>query len=78
MPTDPLPDWVPARRRAVGDNVRAARTRAGLTQEGLAGRAGIDRKTVNRIEQATHSPLLDHLLLIADALDVPLADLVRT
>lgn len=77
MPTDPLPDWVPVRRRTIGDNVRAARTAAGLTQEGLAGRAGIDRKTVNRLEQGTHSPLLDHLLVIADAVGVPLADLVR-
>ncbi|MFD8710419.1 helix-turn-helix domain-containing protein [Streptomyces anulatus] len=77
MPTDPLPDWVPVRRRAIGDNVRAARTAAGLTQEGLAGRAGLDRKTVNRLEQGVNSPLLDHLLVIADALGVPLSDLVR-
>ncbi|MFJ4826369.1 helix-turn-helix transcriptional regulator [Streptomyces bacillaris] len=46
-------------------------------QEGLAGRAGLDRKTVNRLEQGTTSPLLDHLLVIADALGAPLADLVR-
>lgn len=78
MPIDPLPDWVPVRRRAVGDRVRAARTAAGLTQEGLAGRAGLDRKTVNRLEQGTHSPLLDHLIVIADAIGVDLADLVRT
>ncbi|MFF2226304.1 helix-turn-helix domain-containing protein [Streptomyces globisporus] len=77
MPTDPLPDWVPIRRRAIGDNVRVARTAAGLTQEGLAGRAGLDRKTVNRLEQGITSPLLDHLLVIADALGVPLSDLVR-
>ncbi|MGW6652503.1 hypothetical protein AMK23_26415 [Streptomyces sp. CB02130] len=77
MPTDPLPDWVPIRRRAIGDNVRAARTAAGLTQEGLAGRAGLDRKTVNRLEQGVTSPLLDHLLVIADAIGVPLSDLVR-
>lgn len=77
MPTDPLPDWVPIRRRAIGDRVRAARTTAGLTQEALAGRAGLDRKTVNRLELGTTSPLLDHLLVIADALDVPLSDLVR-
>ncbi|WP_371624031.1 helix-turn-helix domain-containing protein [Streptomyces sp. NBC_01116] len=77
MPTDPLPDWVPVRRRAIGDTVRAARTAAGLTQEGLAGRAGLDRKTVNRLEQGITSPLLDHLLVIADALGVPLSDLVR-
>lgn len=77
MPTDPLPDWVPARRRLIGDRIRAARTNRHLTQEALAATAGLDRKTINRIEQAANSPLLDHLLLIADALHVPLADLVR-
>lgn len=78
MPIDPPPDWVPARRRAIGDRVRAARVAAGLTQEDVAGRCGLDRKTVNRLEQGHTSPLLDHLLLIADAIGVPLADLVRT
>ncbi|QLJ03719.1 helix-turn-helix transcriptional regulator [Streptomyces sp. NEAU-sy36] len=38
---------------------------------------GPGRKTTNRIEQGTHATSIDHLLLIADALDVPLADLVR-
>lgn len=77
MPTDPLPDWVLTRRRAIGDAIRAARTERCLSQEKLAELAGLDRKTINRIEQGTHSTYLDHLLLIADALDIPLADIVR-
>lgn len=77
MPTDPLPAWVLTRRRAIGDTVRAARLERRLTQEKLGERVGLDRKTVNRIEQGTHATLLDHLLLIADALGVPVADLVR-
>lgn len=77
MPTDPLPDWVRERRRAIGDNIRAERKRQQLTQERLGDAVGLDRKTVNRIEQGTHATLIDHLLLLADALDVPLADLVR-
>ena len=77
MPTDPLPDWVLQRRRAIGDSVRAERKRQKLTQERLAERAALDRKTINRVEQATHATSIDHLLLIADALNVPLADLVR-
>ncbi|MDX3398462.1 helix-turn-helix transcriptional regulator [Streptomyces sp. ME01-18h] len=77
MPSDPLPAWVPARRRQIGDRVRAVRTERKLSQEKLGEAAGLDRKTVNRIEQGAHSALLDHLLLIADALDVPLGDLVR-
>lgn len=77
MPTDPLPEWVVTRRQAIGSHVRAARTDAKLSQEKLGELAGLDRKTINRVEQGTYSTLLDHLLLIADALHVPLADLIR-
>ncbi|MFE3031614.1 helix-turn-helix domain-containing protein [Streptomyces canus] len=77
MPTDPLPDWVFTRRREIGANVRAAREGTKLSQEKLGELTGLDRKTINRIEQGAYSTLLDHLLLIADALGVPLADLVR-
>ncbi|KAB2976063.1 helix-turn-helix transcriptional regulator [Streptomyces sp. SS1-1] len=77
MPSDPLPEWVLTRRREIGDHIRAARTAAKLSQEQLAERVDLDRKTINRIEQGTHSTGVDHLIRIAHALDVPLADLVR-
>lgn len=77
MPSDPLPPWVIARRQAIGDNVRAARTARKLSQEKLGELAGLDRKTVNRIEQGTYATLIDHLVLVAAALDVPLPELVR-
>ncbi|MFD8254246.1 helix-turn-helix domain-containing protein [Streptomyces werraensis] len=77
MPSDPPPAWVLTRRRQIGDRIRAARTHRKLSQERLAEAIGIDRKTVNRIELGVHATSVDHLLLIADALDVPLADLVR-
>lgn len=77
MPTDPLPNWVITRRRAIGDQVRAARETRKLSQEKLGELVGLDRKTVNRIEQGTHGTLIDHLILIAAVLDTPLADLVR-
>ncbi|WP_030991756.1 helix-turn-helix domain-containing protein [Streptomyces sp. NRRL S-1813] len=78
MPTDPLPDWVPTRRRAIGLAIRSARLHRGLTQEALAELAGgLDRKTISRIENGHMSPILDHLLLIASALGVPLSALVR-
>jgi transcriptional regulator with XRE-family HTH domain len=66
-----------ARRRVIGGRVRDARNALKLTQEQLGEAVGLDRKTVNRIENGTHSPLMDHMLLIADKLRVPLADLVR-
>lgn len=71
-----MPEWVPTARRDIGDRIRAARTERKLSQEKLGEMTGLDRKTVNRIEQGAHATLIDHLLLIADALDVPLRDLV--
>lgn len=73
----PPPAWVLARRRAIGDQIRAARLYASLTQETVAERAGMDRATYNRIEQGHSAALIDTLILIADAIGVPLADLVR-
>ncbi|MFH9404810.1 helix-turn-helix domain-containing protein [Streptomyces sp. NPDC017638] len=77
MPPNSPPDWVLARRRAIGDAIRAARGMRKLSQEKLGDLAGLDRKTINRTEQGSHATRIDHLLLIADALDVPLAQLVR-
>lgn len=77
MPTDQPPEWVLARRRAIGARIRDARTDAGLTQEALGERVGIDNKTVHRIEYATADPSLTMLLRIARAVGVPLAHLVR-
>lgn len=76
MPTD-LPDWVLTRRRAIGDNIRAAREAKRLSQERLAELVGVDRKTVNRIEQGSHATDIDRLILIAHALGVPLSRLVE-
>lgn len=77
MPSDPIPEWVVIRRRAIGERIRRARLHADLTQEKLSERVGLDRTTIIRIEAGSSAALLDHLLLIADALGVPLADLVR-
>lgn len=77
MPSTDLPDWVLTRRRAIGSQIRDARLWENLTQERLAERSGVDRQTINRIEQGHVSPRIDTLLLIADAIGVPLADLVR-
>lgn len=77
MPSVPQPDSVLTRRRAIGARIRETRLHANLTQEKLAELAGMDRQAVNRIEQGHQSPILDNLLRIADALNVPLADLVR-
>ncbi|MFE9936297.1 helix-turn-helix domain-containing protein [Streptomyces hirsutus] len=75
MPRD-LPAWTYDRRRELGDRIRDLRLRANLTQEVFAEMTGIDRRTVQRIERGTSDPPYSSLLLIADAIGVPLSDLV--
>jgi transcriptional regulator with XRE-family HTH domain len=72
-----MPDWVSARRREIGARIRTAREHAGLTQLQLGNRIGRDHRTIHRWEYATRIPTLEDLLLLADAMSVPLADLVR-
>ncbi|MFH9013952.1 helix-turn-helix domain-containing protein [Streptomyces sp. NPDC017943] len=77
MPSaSPPPDWVLARRRQVGEQIRALRLDANLTQETVSLTAGIDRPSVVRIEQGQQSPTLDTLIRLAEAIGVPLRDLV--
>lgn len=61
---------------AFGDAVRATRTAAGVSQEELAHRSGIDRSYIGAIERGEQNAGLLHLTRIADALQVPLADLM--
>ncbi|MEU5897871.1 MULTISPECIES: helix-turn-helix transcriptional regulator [Streptomyces] len=76
MPSAPPPNWVLARRRAVGTRIRSARLQANMTQERVSLMTGVDRSSVVRIEQGQQSPTLDTLIRIADAIGVPLRDLV--
>ncbi|WP_432147980.1 helix-turn-helix domain-containing protein [Streptomyces sp. bgisy029] len=73
----PPPDWVIARRRSIGCRIRAAREATGRTQEQIALSIGMDRATYNRIEQGHSAALVDSLILIADAIGVPLSELVE-
>ena len=59
-----------ARRTAFGDAIRARRQSLGLSQEQLADRAGIERKSVSRVETGAYSPSVDRLWNICDALGV--------
>ncbi|MFD6741151.1 helix-turn-helix domain-containing protein [Streptomyces anthocyanicus] len=69
-------DWIPERRRTIGDRVRAERRRQGLTQDQVWQVARLDRRTVQNVE-AGREMKLSTLLRIAYVLDVPLADLVQ-
>jgi transcriptional regulator with XRE-family HTH domain len=76
VPRDPQPDWVIERRRRIGIRIRNARLDADLTQEKLAEQAGISPLHVLRIEYGTTDATISVLLRIADAVRVPLRDLV--
>ena len=58
-----------------GRVVRAYRLGAGLSQEQLAEKAGCDRQSINRVENAAYSPSLPRIFRLADALGVPVGDL---
>ena len=64
-------------RRQFGFRVRAMREEAGLTQEELAHRAGLSRKTIGRVEVGTYSPRLSHVFEIAHALGRRAVDLFQ-
>jgi transcriptional regulator with XRE-family HTH domain len=59
-----------------GKVLKAARKKAGMTQEKLAFAADLDRTYISRLENGRMSPTLDTLLRIGDALGVPGSTLV--
>ncbi|WNI32115.1 helix-turn-helix transcriptional regulator [Streptomyces sp. ITFR-6] len=65
------------RPRAVGDRIRAAGLTVKLTQQRVAERIDIDRAACNGVDQGHNAFLRDSLIRMADALGVPLAELVR-
>ncbi|WP_432124083.1 helix-turn-helix domain-containing protein [Streptomyces sp. C10-9-1] len=73
----PLPEWVIDRRKALGQRIAEYRRAAGLSQDQLASRVGVERRSIQRYEHGERDIKFTDLVLIADALGVPLADLVR-
>lgn len=60
----------------LADKIVDARKRQALTQEDLAERSGITLRTIQRIENAQTLPRSYTIKAIAEALNVPLADLL--
>ncbi|KRQ29537.1 XRE family transcriptional regulator [Mycobacteroides sp. H001] len=65
------------RRRSVGEAIRRVRTERGLTQESLAEKSGVDRTLLIAMEYGRRGLLYERLFDIADALDVPVVELLR-
>lgn len=59
----------------VSNNIRRLRFDAGeMTQKQLAEMAGVTRQTIVAIENAKYAPSLELAFMIAQAFDVPLAE----
>jgi transcriptional regulator with XRE-family HTH domain len=73
---DAQPDSLLVACQQQGDRIRRAREHANLSQEGLAEKAELGRSTIQRVESGIGIKYA-HLVRIARALDVQVADLVR-
>lgn len=59
----------------LGNDLKAARTRLGLTQADLADRVGVTRKTINTVENGVFVPSTVLALRLAKALGEPVETL---
>jgi transcriptional regulator with XRE-family HTH domain len=60
----------------LGDELRNARTAAGLTQEALSFAARIDRTYISQLENNKKSPTIDVLMRLCEAIGVPASTLI--
>ena len=65
---------MPETKILIGERIKTLRKRAGLTQERLAERVGLDARHLSRLETGKHFPTLDSLERIAEVLGVELAE----
>ena len=65
-------------KEKIGLRIRVLRKKAGLSQEGLALKAGIDRTYINSIENGKRNISILNINKIANALDISLTDLFNS
>jgi transcriptional regulator with XRE-family HTH domain len=63
--------------KRLGETLREHRQRAGLSQEKLAAKVGIDRTYVGGAERGERNVALVNIVPLAEALNVPPAELLR-
>ena len=61
----------------IPNGLRAARTRAGMTQEELAEASGVTRRSLSNWEAGRFCMSLEEAIMIADALNIPLDTLAK-
>ena len=63
--------------KTIGQNIRAARKEAGLTQEQIAEQLRMSQLHFGRLERGERPACLEQIALIAQTLRVPLASLLN-
>lgn len=59
-----------------GEVLQELRLQQALTQDQLAERAGTERSHISALERAEKGPSLATIFILADALEIPAADLI--
>ena len=67
-----------ALQRALGERIRALRTKAGYSQESFADAAGVHRTYMGTLERGEANVSLSNLHKISTALGITLSELFRT
>lgn len=65
-----------AARQTFSENLRKARTSLGLSQEGLAEKAGLHRNYVGSVERAERNVAIDNLEKLAAAVGKTISELL--
>jgi transcriptional regulator with XRE-family HTH domain len=71
-----LEKQIQEQRESLSANILKLRSKNQLSQQALANLAGVDRKTVNRIECGHFSPSLDTLVRLGEAFKISTAKLL--
>lgn len=61
----------------IGNNIRAERNRARLSQEGLAEKISMNEKHLSKIENGLTNPKITTIISIMEALDLPFEALYK-
>lgn len=61
----------------LGHLIRGKRQQAGISQEELAARSGLDRTYISGVERGTRNPSVTALLKIANGLRITIANLLE-
>jgi transcriptional regulator with XRE-family HTH domain len=65
-------------RLALGRAIRDLRRRREMSQEELALRSGLQRKTIHQMEVGKTDPRLESVMRVAEALDTSIVDLMES